>query len=138
MRLIFYIVTAGIAGLVSFSFSLIIWKLSTRFRLYPKIRARDVHTRPTPRLGGVAMFLGVVVAFAVGSFLPPLAIVYSQPAHIWGLLGSAFMIVLIGVADDIWDLDWLTKRARSEERRVGNGCPCSGSRARHVSRRASD
>src|SRR5690606_40958151 len=84
------------------------------------------------------LFLGVVVAFAVGSFLPPLAIVYSQPAHIWGLLGSAFMIVLIGVADDIWDLDWLTKLARSEERRVGNGCPCSGSRARHVSRRASD
>lgn len=111
MRLIFYIVTAGIAGLVSYSFSLIIWKLSTRFRLYPKIRARDVHTRPTPRLGGVAMFLGVVVAFAVGSFLPPLAIVYSQPAHIWGLLGSALMIVLIGVADDIWDLDWLTKLA---------------------------
>ncbi len=111
MRLIFYFATAGIAALVSFSFSLIIWKLSTRFRLYPKIRARDVHTRPTPRLGGVAMFLGVVVAFAVGSFLPPLAIVYSQPAHIWGLLGSALMIVLIGVADDIWDLDWLTKLA---------------------------
>jgi UDP-GlcNAc:undecaprenyl-phosphate GlcNAc-1-phosphate transferase len=111
MRLIYYILTAGIAALVAFSFSLIIWKLSTRFRLYPKIRARDVHTRPTPRLGGVAMFLGVVVAFAVGSFLPPLAIVYSQPAHIWGLLGSALMIVLIGVADDIWDLDWLTKLA---------------------------
>lgn len=111
MRLIFYVVTAGIAGIVSFSFSLIIWKLSTRFRLYPKIRERDVHTRPTPRLGGVAMFLGVVAAFGVGSFLPPLAIVYSQPAHIWGLLGSALMIVLIGVADDIWDLDWLTKLA---------------------------
>jgi len=111
MRLIFYIVTAGIAGVVSFSLSLIIWKLSTRFRLYPKIRARDVHTRPTPRLGGIAMFLGVVAAFAVGSFLPPLAIVYSQPAHIWGLLGAALMIVLIGVADDIWDLDWLTKLA---------------------------
>jgi UDP-GlcNAc:undecaprenyl-phosphate GlcNAc-1-phosphate transferase len=111
MRLIFYVVTAGIAGIVSFSFSLIIWKLSTRFRLYPKIRERDVHTRPTPRLGGVAMFLGVVVAFGVGSFLPSLAIVYSQPAHIWGLLGSALMIVLIGVADDIWDLDWLTKLA---------------------------
>ncbi|MGN6273754.1 MAG: MraY family glycosyltransferase [Protaetiibacter sp.] len=109
--MIFYILTAGIAAVVSFSLSLIIWKLSTRFRLYPKIRARDVHTRPTPRLGGIAMFLGVVAAFAVGSFLPPLAIVYSQPAHIWGLLGSALMIVLIGVADDIWDLDWLTKLA---------------------------
>ncbi|TPX05338.1 undecaprenyl/decaprenyl-phosphate alpha-N-acetylglucosaminyl 1-phosphate transferase, partial [Schumannella luteola] len=109
MRLIFYIVTAGIAAIVSFGLSMVIWKLSTRFRLYPKIRERDVHTRPTPRLGGVAMFLGVVAAFAVGSLFPSLAIIYSQPAHVWGLLGSAVMIVLIGVADDIWDLDWLTK-----------------------------
>ncbi|WP_373317470.1 MraY family glycosyltransferase [Protaetiibacter mangrovi] len=107
--MIFYIVTAGIAAIVSFGLSMVIWKLSTRFRLYPKIRERDVHTRPTPRLGGVAMFLGVVAAFAVGSLFPSLAIIYSQPAHVWGLLGSAVMIVLIGVADDIWDLDWLTK-----------------------------
>lgn len=111
MRLIYYILTAAIAGVVSFSLAFVIWKLSTRFRLYPKIRERDVHTRPTPRLGGIAMFLGVVAAFAVGSLLPPLGIVYSQPAHIWGLLGAALMIVLIGVADDIWDLDWLTKLA---------------------------
>ncbi len=111
MRLIFYLATAGIAGIVSFTLSMVIWKLSTRYRLYPKIRERDVHTRPTPRLGGVAMFLGVAAALAVGSFLPPLALVYSQPLHIWGLLGAAFMIVAIGVVDDIWDLDWLTKLA---------------------------
>ena len=111
MRLIYYVLTAGIAAVISFAFSMVIWKLSTRYRLYPKIRERDVHTRPTPRLGGVAMFLGVAAAFGVGAFLPPLALVYSQPMHIWGLLGSALMIVLIGVADDIWDLDWFTKLA---------------------------
>jgi UDP-GlcNAc:undecaprenyl-phosphate GlcNAc-1-phosphate transferase len=111
MRLIAYIATAGVAALVSFALSMVVWKLSHRFRLYPKIRERDVHTRPTPRLGGVAVFLGVVAAFAAGSFIPQLALVYSQPVHIWGLLGSALMIVLIGVADDIWDLDWLTKLA---------------------------
>lgn len=111
MRLIYYLIAAGVAGVLSYTLSLLIWKLSTRYRLYPKIRERDVHTRPTPRLGGIAMFLGVVAAFGVGALLPPLGIVYSQPAHIWGLLGSALMIVLIGVADDIWDLDWLTKLA---------------------------
>lgn len=111
MRLSYYILTAGIAAIVSFALSMLILKLSLRYRLYPKIRERDVHTRPTPRLGGIAMFLGVAVAFGVGAFLPPLALVYSQPAHIWGLLGAALLIVLIGVADDIWDLDWLTKLA---------------------------
>jgi len=111
MRVIAYLATAGVAAIVSFALSMVIWKLSHRFRLYPKIRERDVHTRPTPRLGGIAMFLGIVAAFAVGAFIPQLALVYSQPVHIWGLLGSALMIVLIGVADDIWDLDWLTKLA---------------------------
>ncbi|MFT4285778.1 MAG: MraY family glycosyltransferase [Protaetiibacter sp.] len=109
--MIAYLATAGVAAIVSFALAMVIWKLSHRFRLYPKIRERDVHTRPTPRLGGIAMFIGIVAAFAVGAFIPQLALVYSQPVHIWGLLGSALMIVLIGVADDIWDLDWLTKLA---------------------------
>jgi UDP-GlcNAc:undecaprenyl-phosphate GlcNAc-1-phosphate transferase len=102
---------AGVAAVVTFVLALLIWKLSTRYRLYPKIRARDVHTRPTPRLGGVAMFFGVVIAFAVGSQLPQLSIVFSEPGKILAVLGAAAIIVGIGVADDIWDLDWVTKLA---------------------------
>ena len=111
MRIVFYVLVAGVAAAVTFALALFIWKLSTRYRLYPKIRARDVHTRPTPRLGGVAMFVGVLVAFAVGSQLPTLSIVFSEPGKILAVLGAAAIIVGIGVADDIWDLDWLTKLA---------------------------
>lgn len=111
MRIIFYVLSAGVAAVVTFGLAMLIWKLSTKYRLYPKIRARDVHTRPTPRLGGIAMFLGVVAAFAVGSQLPQLSIVYSEPGKILAVLGAAAIIVGIGVADDIWDLDWLTKLA---------------------------
>jgi len=111
VRIVFYVLVAGVAAVVTFALALLIWKLSTRFRLYPKIRERDVHTRPTPRLGGVAMFLGVVIAFAVGSQLPQLSIVFSEPGKILAVLGAAAIIVGIGVADDIWDLDWLTKLA---------------------------
>ena len=111
MRIVFYVLVAGVAAIVTFALALLIWKLSTKYRLYPKIRARDVHTRPTPRLGGVAMFIGVVVAFAVGSQLPQLSIVFSEPGKILAVLGAAAIIVGIGVADDIWDLDWLTKLA---------------------------
>ena len=111
MRIVFYVLVAGVAAIVTFALALLIWKLSTRFRLYPKIRERDVHTRPTPRLGGIAMFFGVVVAFAIGSQLPQLSIVFSEPGKILAVLGAAAIIVGIGVADDIWDLDWLTKLA---------------------------
>lgn len=111
MRIVFYLLVAGVSGVVTFGLAWLIYKLSHRYRLYPQIRARDVHTRPTPRLGGVAMFLGILVAFAVGSLLPPLALVYARPGPILAILGASFLIVLIGVADDIWDLDWLTKLA---------------------------
>ena len=109
MRIVFYLLVAGVSGVVTFGLAYLIYRMSHRFRLYPQIRARDVHTRPTPRLGGVAMFLGIVAAFAIGSLLPPLALVYARPGPILAILGASFLIVLIGVADDIWDLDWVTK-----------------------------
>ena len=111
MRIIVYLLVGGAAAVVTFVLTLVIWKLSTRYRLYPKIRERDVHTRPTPRLGGIAMFIGIVVAFAVASQLPQFDIVFSVPGRIFAILGAAFMIVALGVADDIWDLDWVTKLA---------------------------
>ena len=111
MRIVFYVLVAGVSAIVTFVFAFAILKLSHRYRLYPKIRERDMHSRPTPRLGGVAMFLGVVVAFAVASRLPALSIVFSEPLKVIGLLVAAFLIVALGVADDVWDLDWWTKLA---------------------------
>ena len=69
MRIVLYALVTGIAAVVTYGLAILIWKLSTKYRLYPKIRERDVHTRPTPRLGGVAMFLGMVVAFGVSVFI---------------------------------------------------------------------
>jgi UDP-GlcNAc:undecaprenyl-phosphate GlcNAc-1-phosphate transferase len=109
MRIIFYVLTTVVAAGVTWALSLLILKLSHKYRLYPKIRARDVHTRPTPRLGGVAMFLGVVVAMGVAALLPQLRPVFDDFNKILGILIASLIIVVMGVVDDIWDLDWLTK-----------------------------
>ena len=111
MRIVFYVLVAGISALVTFALAFAILKLSHRYRLYPKIRERDMHTRPTPRLGGVAMFFGVVIAIAVASQLNTFSIIFTEPLQVTGVLIAAFMIVALGVADDIWDLDWWTKLA---------------------------
>ncbi len=111
MRIIFYVLVTGISAAVTFGLAVLIWKLSTKYRLYPKIRERDVHTRPTPRLGGVAMYFGMLVAVTVASFIPQLSLVFADKGPVLGLLAAATIIVLIGVADDLWDLDWLTKLA---------------------------
>ena len=111
MRIVFYLLVVGIAGIVTFTVATAVWKLSTKFRLYPKIRERDVHTRPTPRLGGVAIFFGVLAAFGAAASIPQLSLVFADGHRIVGLLGAALIIVALGVADDIYDLDWMTKLA---------------------------
>jgi UDP-GlcNAc:undecaprenyl-phosphate/decaprenyl-phosphate GlcNAc-1-phosphate transferase len=111
VRIVFYVLVGGVAAAVSFGLSYLIWRLSTKYRLYPAIRARDVHTRPTPRLGGIAMFLGVVVAMAVASQFSEFSLVFAEPTKILSVLGAALLIVIVGVADDIWDLDWTIKLA---------------------------
>ena len=39
------------------------------------------------------------------------SIIFQNPNQMLAILGAALLIVLIGVADDIWDLDWTTKLA---------------------------
>lgn len=110
-----FVLLALVSAVVTFGLSIVVWKISLKYRLYPKIRERDVHTDPTPRLGGVAMFFGIVaafgVAYAVASQFAPLQLVFSNMGQVLAILGAALLIVLIGVADDIWDLDWMTKLA---------------------------
>jgi UDP-GlcNAc:undecaprenyl-phosphate GlcNAc-1-phosphate transferase len=74
------------------------------------VRDRDVHASPIPRLGGLAMLLGMAVAMALASGMPFLAGVFEGPTA-WAILGAAALVGLLGAADDIWDLDWFTKLA---------------------------
>ncbi len=111
MSLTYYVLAAGVSALITFTMCVVIFKLSLHYRLYPKIRDRDVHTRPTPRLGGIAMFVGVLAAFWVASQLAQFSLIFADPGQVIAILAAALMIVLIGVADDIWDLDWVTKLA---------------------------
>jgi UDP-GlcNAc:undecaprenyl-phosphate GlcNAc-1-phosphate transferase len=111
VRIVFYILVLAVSALVTWGFSIVILRLSHRFRLYPKIRSRDVHTRPTPRLGGVAMFLGVLVAMGAASLIPPLQPVFQDPEQILTILLAALVVVVMGVIDDLWDLGWITKLA---------------------------
>ncbi|BDZ44217.1 MraY family glycosyltransferase [Naasia aerilata] len=100
-----------LAAVVTFGLSFLVYRLGIKYRLHPEIRERDVHTRPTPRLGGVAMFGGVAVALGVASQIPFFRLVFAEPGKIGAILLAALIIVAIGVADDLLDLDWMIKLA---------------------------
>lgn len=76
-----------------------------------QVRQRDVHKVPIARLGGTAMYLGLLITFVLASQIPFLQDVYSPNSAAWGIvLGSGFMC-LVGTVDDIWELNWYTKLA---------------------------
>ena len=111
MRFVYYAAAGLLSAGITFGLSTLIARLGMRYRLYPQIRERDVHKRPTPRLGGIAMFIGIVVTFGVASLFSQFHLIFAKPGPIFAILGAALIVVLIGVADDIWDLDWTTKLA---------------------------
>lgn len=105
----YYLFTVVVTALATLALTAVVWRIGLHYRLYPEIRDRDVHTTPKPRIGGVAMYLGVLVAFALSSQIGYFSIIWTDPAVIWSILGAATLIVVVGVADDLWDLDWMIK-----------------------------
>lgn len=72
-------------------------------------RARDVHVIPTPRLGGIGMFIGAVAAIALAAQLPALNRGFAYSPDMMAVITAGLVIVLVGVIDDRWGLDALTK-----------------------------
>ncbi|MFK4115399.1 MraY family glycosyltransferase [Microbacterium sp. NPDC006705] len=107
MRL--YLATFVVTALVTFGLTWLVLRVSLRYKLYPEIRERDVHKTPTPRLGGVGMFLGATAVILTSSQIPFFSIFWARPEPIWAILAATALIVVVGVADDLWDLDWLIK-----------------------------
>jgi UDP-GlcNAc:undecaprenyl-phosphate/decaprenyl-phosphate GlcNAc-1-phosphate transferase len=66
--------------------------------------ARHVHDAPTPTLGGAAMLVGFVVAFAVASQIPQFHDMFRSSSEPIGLLLGAGVMFTVGAIDDIRDV----------------------------------
>ncbi len=104
-----YLFTIILTAAITFALTWAVWKLSLRFKLYPAIRDRDVHTTPKPRLGGVAIFLAIAAAFGFSAVNPFFQSIWVPPQTMWSILGASLLIAIIGVVDDLWDIDWMIK-----------------------------
>ncbi|MGV8966795.1 MAG: MraY family glycosyltransferase [Cellulomonas sp.] len=104
-----YLLVLLVAAAVTYVTTPIARWIALRSGAITAVRARDVHVVPTPRLGGIAMLAGIAVALVVASRIPFLGGVFEDSNGAWGILGAATLVCLLGVADDIWDLDWVTK-----------------------------
>jgi UDP-GlcNAc:undecaprenyl-phosphate/decaprenyl-phosphate GlcNAc-1-phosphate transferase len=80
-----------VAGWVSFLTTPLVARLARRLGVIHQPRDRDLHDRPTPGLGGLAILAAVVLAALL--FLP-------NERETRGIVGGAVAIALIGAADD--------------------------------------
>jgi len=104
-----YLLLLVLSALVSFALTPAVRVLALRGRVYTPRRQRDVHRQPVPKLGGVAMLAGVLAALGVGAMVPFLGGIFTDPVPVRGVLLALAVVLVMGVADDLWDLHWSLK-----------------------------
>ena len=74
-------------------------------------RTRDVHVVPTPLLGGLAMYAGLVAGLLVADQLTYLREAFPSPRTVPGLLLAGAVLVVTGIIDDRWGMGAISKLA---------------------------
>ncbi|MEZ5218915.1 MAG: hypothetical protein R2715_20580 [Ilumatobacteraceae bacterium] len=62
---------------------------------------RRVHDRPTPDVGGIAMFAGFLVAFGVAATMDRFADLFRNNSEPIGVVLACSLVFLVGLVDDI-------------------------------------
>lgn len=106
-----YILVLLVAMVITFMLAPVCRSMALRSGAVAIVRDRDVHARPIPYFGGLAMLGGVAVAFVLASSLPFLGKHRVVTNDSYTILLAAAIICGVGVLDDIFDLPALTKAA---------------------------
>jgi UDP-GlcNAc:undecaprenyl-phosphate/decaprenyl-phosphate GlcNAc-1-phosphate transferase len=106
-----YLLVALTAAVVTFLLVGLVRKLAFRVGAVAYPRQRDVHVKPMPRMGGLAMYGGVLGGMLLAHQLPVLRSAFDFSYDPYAVIVGGGVIVLVGVLDDRFELDSLTKLA---------------------------
>jgi UDP-GlcNAc:undecaprenyl-phosphate GlcNAc-1-phosphate transferase len=105
-----YLTVFLVAVTVTYLLAVLAREIALRFGAVAHVRDRDVHAEPIPYFGGIAMYGGLVAAYLVARNLPFLSRAGEQVLADAGVvLAAGGMVCALGVLDDLFDLDALTK-----------------------------
>jgi len=104
-----YLLTLLLAAIITFLLTPLVRSLAMRSGAYVGIRDRDVHTVVTPRWGGVAMWGAMSITFLIVNHLPLVGKSFGREAQ--GIFLAGTFIMVLGMLDDRFDLDSITKFA---------------------------
>lgn len=96
-----YLLILAVAALVTWALTPIVRRVAVRLGAVVAPDPRRVHERPTPTLGGAAMYGGFLVAMGVASLLPQFRTVFRGSSEPLGLLIGATAMFAVGALDDL-------------------------------------
>ena len=99
-----YLVCGGVAAAVTLVLTGVVRWAAVRFSIVVLPDERRVHERPTPTLGGAAMFAGFLVAMCVASQLPAFHQLFQSNSEPLGVVLAAGVIFAVGTGDDLRDM----------------------------------
>jgi UDP-GlcNAc:undecaprenyl-phosphate/decaprenyl-phosphate GlcNAc-1-phosphate transferase len=76
-------------------------RLAIRFGAIDHPSDRKVHPRPTPTLGGVAIFLGVLAGIGASRMIPFFGDLHRTSSELVAVIAASFVILVVGVHDDV-------------------------------------
>ncbi|HKH58831.1 MAG TPA: hypothetical protein VKA20_09870, partial [Rubrobacter sp.] len=92
------VVAGGVAFLVAGAFVPLLVRFAVGRNLLDVPNLRSSHEVPTPRLGGVAIFVGMLAGVAI-----------LRPEGLWPLLAATALVWAVGLADDLSNLHFGVK-----------------------------
>ncbi|MBD3946047.1 MraY family glycosyltransferase [Nocardioides ganghwensis] len=106
-----YLLVFLVALSVTYLLTVVAREIALRTGAVAQVRDRDVHAEPIPYLGGLAMLGGLCAAYVVARELPFLGLrsegfVFKDAGVV---LMAGALVCAVGVIDDIFELDALTK-----------------------------
>src|SRR6266851_8075361 len=108
-----YALVLLVTAAVTYLLTPLVRRIAVATRAIHEPRARDTHTEPTPLLGGLAMYGGLVAGLLIAtrlSFLQdPFQSAGSRSEA--GLLLAGGLVVVVGFVDDRWGLSAISKLA---------------------------
>ncbi len=104
-----YLVTLLLAATLCYVVTPLVRTWALKVGAVAQIRTRDIHTTPTPRWGGLAMWIAVALTFLMVNHLSLVGKSFGRDSL--GIFLAATLLVAIGLLDDRFELDALTKLA---------------------------
>lgn len=96
-----YLLIGAVAAVATFAATPVVSRLAFRLGWLYQPSERTVHTKPMPAIGGLAMFVGFIVAFAVARLLDRFDQLFARNSEPRGIIVAAIIIIAVGLWDDV-------------------------------------